>query len=49
MKMEKLKRQQIANIIKFIAKFILPALAGWFEGDTKTLSTLIINLLNLFS
>ena len=47
--MDKLKKSQIANIIKFIAKFILPALAGWFEGDTKTISSLIINLLNLFS
>ena len=47
--MDKLKKSQIANIIKFVAKFILPALAGWFEGDTKTISSLIINLLNLFS
>lgn len=47
--MDKLKKSQIANIIKFVAKFILPAVAGWFEGDTHTISTIIINLLNLFS
>lgn len=38
---------KVLNVIKWIAKYLMPALIGWLEGDTHAIFDFVQGLLTL--
>lgn len=41
-------KKKTINLIVKILRYLLPAILGWIEGDTKAISDAIIGLVSLF-
>lgn len=39
-----MNKEFVISVIKFVVKYVLPAVLGWLEGSTSTCQNLISNL-----
>lgn len=43
-----MKKSKIIKILSVVAKYVIPVIIGWLEGDSHTLQTFVSVLFDLY-